>query len=232
MVPMDNEDFSTLHPSETPPPPVRPLPPKPAPVKLPPAPTKPVENSILSSEPLVAGSRIKLSERAQQVPTPRTGPLEFLDTLIRLELFEDATRYLAHALPPFEAIGWAYLCACQVHPRSADSAAEDALAAAADWMTDPAESSRIAAMKAAEIAGLETPAGRTCAAVFLTGPDGDLPISIRKLPNNSAAIGVSAAVLCAAVWGDAAKRTDRFRRFLTQGRQVACGARLWEEGNG
>jgi hypothetical protein len=228
MLPRDDEDFSTLHSSEFEPEPIpvlqRSPPPNPPPPK--PPPPKPPEVTILSMEPLAAiCSRIQLSDRAQQAATTRATPLEFFDSLVRIELFEDATRFLAHALPQCEAVGWAYFCARQVHSAPAAAPIEAALAAARAWVRNPENDERLAAGKAAEKAGLQTPAGRVAAAAFLSGPNYDLPIALRKVRKNTTAIGVSAAVLAAAVWNDAEKKTGRFVRFLAEGRRIACGAR-------
>ena len=234
MLPRDDEDFSTLQPSDhraepAAGPAIRKA--EPAPPRPPAAIAEPPVLSILSVEPVAEiCSRFKLSDRAKKILPSKSAPLQFLDVLVRSELFEDATRFLAQALPQREAVGWAYLCARHAHGSQLAAQAETALAAAADWLLDSSEASRLVAQKAALKAGLGTPAGRVCAAAFLSGLDHDLPAPLRKPSKNYTAVGVTATVLCSAVWGETAKNSERFGRFLTEGRLVAGGARPWEKG--
>lgn len=232
MCPKDDEDFSTLQPDDIPPPtsaspPAR----QPTPVRPKVVPEEPKVVSILSSESTQEiCSRIPLSDRARQSIDLYRVPIQCFDHLVRLELFEDATRLLAHALPRREAIGWALVCSRQAHGRQPTHSVEAALSSSADWLLNPGETRRLAAMKSAEAAGLETPAGRVCAAVFLSFPDFGLPMPHRMPSKNYAAIGVAAAVLCSATWGNAATKSEWFGRLLAYGRTVAVGARPWESG--
>lgn len=226
MMPRDDENFSTLLPSElTPAPtPVQ----KPAAAKPKPPPPKSPEVTILSSDSVAEiCSRISLNDRAKQAATMRS-PLEFFDALVRLELFEDAIRVLAHTLPLRQAIGWACLSARQAHPSPAAAPIEAALAAVGEWVRNPSDEQRLTAGKAAEKAGLQTPAGRACVAVFLAGTGHDLPEPLRKRFKNMPAIGVTAALFAAAVWQGAEKKNDQFAWLLAEGRKIACGARPWE----
>lgn len=229
MVPRDEEDFSTLDASE---PVAEPAPPpiarKPAPASTP-SPVPPPQRSILTNEPLAElCKRVRLSDRASQMVSLHSTPLPLVDALVRQELYEDATRLLAHALPRREAVGWALRCAQQAHLGALSPEIDAALAAAGNWVRNPTEESRRAAHKAAEKAGLASPAGRACAAIFLAGPDADLPPELCKPGKSYAAVAVVATVLAAVATAGTAPKADRFARLLAEGRMVAGGARPWE----
>lgn len=253
----DDEDFSTLDPSvaprepeirpskpkpepprpttpqQTAPPPMTPPPMVQPPMVQPPmaAPRTPPVASILATSPLPEiCRRFKLSEGARQALAGQRDGLSFLDALVRRELFEDAVRFLAHALPRQAAVGWAYLCARQAHASQPAPQDDEALTAAVAWLASPGESARLAAHKASDKAKLATPAGRVCAAIFLSGPDHSLPDALRRPGDGSAAVGVVWAVLGCASWGDPGKKAERFRRILAEGQNVARNARPWESG--
>ena len=84
----------------------------------------------------------------------------------------EALRVIAAALPPREGVWWAWVSArhasqLAVADRQPPPAAA-ALAAVERWISNPDDDARRAAWAAGERAGLETAAGCTAAAVFLT----------------------------------------------------------------
>src|ERR1051326_6159110 len=96
-------------------------------------------------------------------------PREFLNLLVEKALFPDAVRFLAHALPKREAVWWACLCAGQVFATEAPAKMTAALRAAEQWVEEPSEDHRRAALPAAEVAEFGTPGGCAALAAFWSG---------------------------------------------------------------
>jgi hypothetical protein len=85
----------------------------------------------------------------------------------------EALRVIAAALPPREGVWWAWVSARHASQlatadRQPAPAVAAALAAVERWIANPDDDARRAAWAAGERAGLETAAGCTAAAVFLT----------------------------------------------------------------
>src|SRR5436190_19964842 len=76
--------------------------------------------------------------------------LDYIDVLTEHGHFGDATRIVAHLLPPREAVWWACQCARQAADPSPPPEWSAALEAAEKWVTDLSEESRRAAQKAAQ----------------------------------------------------------------------------------
>ena len=114
--------------------------------------------------------RAKLSKDAQKAIARVTEVDAVLKALLDAGHPIEALRVLAHALPPREAIWWAWAAATHAARLAGEEgvapAVTDALAAAERWIGAPDEESRRAAWAASEGAGLDTPAGSACAAAF------------------------------------------------------------------
>src|SRR4029079_12459895 len=93
----------------------------------------------------------------------------FVEILIEKEYYDDAVRFMAHALPKREAVWWSCQCARQIYGAVLRPRAAHALLAAESWATNPTEEHRRAAMPPAEEAGLGTPPGCAAAAAFWSG---------------------------------------------------------------
>jgi hypothetical protein len=106
-----------------------------------------------------------LGEEAGALLQEEVTPHAFLDLLIAHELFPDAARLLAYALPKREAVWWACLCVRHV---AADTppAGLAALEAAERWVIEPHEAHRRAAMQAAEELEFQTTASWAAVAAF------------------------------------------------------------------
>lgn len=153
---------------------------------------------------------------------------EYLDILIARGLYDDATRFLAHALPKREAVWWACQCARAAYGSQCPPAAEAAVQAAEAWAQETSEDHRQTAMSAAEAADFGTPAGCAAAAAFWSG--GSLaPPHLPPLPpaEHLTARGVSGSVLLSANL-DPEGLPEKFRCFLTLGIAVANGSNRWK----
>lgn len=173
-----------------------------------------------------------LAPEAKPLLGPKATPREFLDTLVASRQFGTALRFLAHALPPREAVWWGSLCVKHVAGESLPPAEGSALKAAVVWVLDPTEASRNAAKAPAEAAGIETPAGGLATAVTWTG--GSLTPPMPKVPPVPPgpwlpAKGVMGAVLLASVKGPGAGIEETQRLFVDLGIDVAAGRVTWPD---
>ena len=157
-------------------------------------------------------------------------PEQFLDLLIERQLFNDATRFLAHALPKREAVWWAVLCVREVAGPEPPAGVEAALRAAEAWVRGPSEANRRAASEAAKAAGTNSPAGLAASAAFQSGGSVGPPDIPEILPSEYAtARAVAHAVTFAALQDPREKAPERFSNSLAWGVEVATGANLWTE---
>jgi hypothetical protein len=151
-------------------------------------------------------------------------PRQFLDALLMRELYPEAIRYLAFALPAREAVWWACLCVQLAQPEL-PAAQQQALHAAARWVAEPTEAHRHAAEP---LAATSSAAGYAAKAVAWTGGS-LLPPSLKPLkpgptlPHEAACASVSLAVASASP-----DRVSEARRHaLALGVHVARGKHLW-----
>ncbi|MDB5407382.1 MAG: hypothetical protein JWL84_2294 [Rhodospirillales bacterium] len=151
-------------------------------------------------------------------------PAEFLAHLVDRRLFQDATRFLAHALPKREAVWWACICSRPVCASDAPTEVIAALEAAEAWVYRPTEDNRRAAMAAAEATRFSNAAGWAAVAAFWSGGSmapSDAPI----VPPGEGltAAAVAGAVLLAAVQHEPEKSDDKFRAFIAAAVDIANG---------
>src|SRR5436309_3482884 len=116
--------------------------------------------------------RFALGEAGRAVLRPELAPRPFVERLAEAGLFDDAFRFLAHALPRREAVWWA--CQCFRHgvaglPAPPPAPQLAAVQAAERWSAAPTEDHRRAAFAAAEAADFGNPAGCAALAAFLSG---------------------------------------------------------------
>ncbi len=163
-------------------------------------------------------------------PGPPLTPPEFVQRARQQQMFADALRFLAHALPRREAVWWATQCVSSVLPDWAPPTDRAALKCAVDWAVDPTEAHREATMPAAEATHFETAAGLCAMAASFTGgsltPPGAEVVPPGPLLTAQAA---SAAVLLAAASGPANLTVPRQIQFLDLGEAVAKGSNRWPE---
>jgi len=150
---------------------------------------------------------------------------EALERLEKDGLLIEATRLIAHALPPREAVWWA--CACSRHTAGsgADPSVEAKVREAAEeWVRKPTDEHRRAAMKEAETAGFASPEAWAAVGAFWSG-DSMAPPEAPKVPPQPhfTGLAVAGSVVLAAARGPAVRRDDRLTRFLASGRDIAAG---------
>jgi hypothetical protein len=155
-------------------------------------------------------------------------PKEYFALLSQNELFEDAVRFLAHALPKREAVWWAWVCARRTAGAEPAPKIKTSLEATEKWIAQPNDGNRRAAMQAAETAEFKTAAGCAGLAAFFSG--GSLgPPDVAPVPpgEHLTAKAVAGAVILAAVATEPEKAAEKFRAFLQQGLDVANRIKLW-----
>jgi hypothetical protein len=184
-------------------------------------------------EPLlrIAGMRpaqvcdgIELSELAREALADDPTPTGYLTTLLVAESYDDAVRFLAHALPRADAVRWACECARAGRDGALPPAAQTALAAARRWAaTQDAQHCRDAA-DAAEAEGMKNEGAARFAALAAAwsgeslAPEGLPPAAPSPGLGASA---VAASLMIAAQTGEPAGIGERYRECLTRGIVIA-----------
>jgi len=110
---------------------------------------------------------MSLDEEATALLKDDHSPAEFLDVLTQNERLPDAIRFLACALPPREAVQWAWQCVRELAPPAKKPEPTAALAAIEKWIKEPSDANRRAALEAARKAE-GTAAGLAGAAAFFS----------------------------------------------------------------
>jgi hypothetical protein len=168
--------------------------------------------------------RFKPGEAAAKLLRDDMTPGHFLGLLIENKQYLDAVRFLAYGLPKREAVGWACLCIRQTLGAETHGQVPPVLQAAENWVADPNDENRRAAMAVAEKEGFSTAAGCAALAAFLSG--GSLtPPNLEAVPpaEHLTAQMVAGAVMLAAVSVEPEKAPEKYGRFLAQGMEVASG---------
>jgi hypothetical protein len=172
--------------------------------------------------------RFPLSEDAAKLLRDGMEPRPYLDLLIEKQHHADAVRLLAHSMPKREAMWWACLCSRPEAGAAVPPPVAAAQKAAEDWITAPNDEKRRAAHVAAQAAGVGTPAGLTCEAVFFSeGSLGPPQYQAVPPPEHLAATTAANAIILAAV-ADPAKMVAKYGRFLALGKDVAAGKNRWK----
>jgi hypothetical protein len=172
----------------------------------------------------------ELSDKAMALMTPELHPREFIALLSDKQLFPDAVRFLAHALPKREAVWWGWVCARRASGATPPPVIKAALDATEQWIAQPSEENRRTAHEAAKAADLGTPAGCAALAAFFSG--GSLgPAHAPPVPpgDHLTAKAVGAAVIFAAIASEPQKAPEKFKNSLTQGMEVTVKIKLWEQ---
>jgi hypothetical protein len=172
--------------------------------------------------------------KALESLSPTVTPRQFYDLLLKQELWVEAGRFLAQALPKREAVWWACACVRQAAGPALSAADAGAVAAAEKWVTAPTEENRRAAHVAAAAAqGMDSPPGCVAMAAFWSG--GSLaPKDQPAVPpaENLTGTAVVAALIHAAVLTEPDKFADKLRQFLSVGVSTAAGSNRWKEPTG
>lgn len=122
--------------------------------------------------------RFEPSEEAGALLVQPAPPERAMEILNKSELVLDLINFLAHSLPPREAICWALSMLAEYPTRSIN--AESARQTARDWVNEPNEQLRRHCGELAGALGTDGPDGWLCNAVFWNGSGSivtaDLPV--------------------------------------------------------
>ncbi|MGJ0486961.1 MAG: DUF6931 family protein [Methylomicrobium sp.] len=147
-----------------------------------------------------------------------------MNTLLEQQLYSDAIRFLARALPKREATWWACICARGIMTQDTPPAMRAALEAAEQWVYKPTEANRRLADAAARATSFDGPAAWAAMAAFWS--EGSMaPEDAPAVPpaDNLTGKAVAGAVMLAAVMEQPEKAQDKYRFFLEQGVDIANG---------
>jgi hypothetical protein len=178
--------------------------------------------------PAEIATAAELSDESRALLNPEHTARGFVGALLEAERFEDAVRFIAHALPRREAVWWALLCAREAAGQKPSSDVKASLDATDAWVRHPADEQRRAAMTAAQKATFQTPAGCAGLAAFLSG--GSLSVAGQpEVPPGPflTAKAVFGGVTIASIGGDPKTAPERFRRYVEQGLHIGDQAKAW-----
>jgi len=167
----------------------------------------------------------KLGDAAKALLKDEHTSRQFLELLVGKELFPDATRFLAFALPKREAVGWG--CLCVRHSLGTEDAAQisKTQVAAERWVSNPDEKNRQAAQAAIAEDGPENPSDLLALAAFYSGGSVVAPnLEPVPPPDHVTPQLVAGAVMIVAVQTKPEKAAEKYRVFLQKG--MALMARI------
>jgi hypothetical protein len=182
-------------------------------------------NSMIESVSSVA----ELGDEAMALMKPELHPLDFVAKLMEKQLYPDAVRFVAHALPKREAVWWAWMSARRGSGDHPPPKIKAALEATEKWIAQPTDENRRAAKAAGDAAKLETAAGCAGLAAFFSG-DSLAPPDCPAVPPGPylTAKAVTGAVIFAAMSGEPNQAPEKFKSFVAQGVDVTKRINLWE----
>ena len=180
--------------------------------------------------PAEVAKAAELEGDALAVLHPEHGGREFATALVNAELFQDAVRFVAHALPKREAVWWALLCAREAAGDAPPAEVKASLDATDVWVRHPGDEQRRAAMVAAQKATFKTAAGCAGLAAFLSGGSLSVPGQPEVPPGPFlTAKAVFGAVALASIGTDPKTAPERFRRYVEQGLHIGDQAGAWRK---
>jgi hypothetical protein len=163
---------------------------------------------------------------------PNIGGRDFVVALCTAKQYQDAVKFVAHALPRREAVWWALVCAREAAGDQPTPEVRAALDATDIWMRHPGDEQRRAAMDAAKAATLKTPAGCAGLAAFLSGGSLSVPGQPEVSPGPfHTAKAVFGAVAIAAIGEEPATAPERFQKFIDHGLALGDRANAWWPGS-
>ena len=171
----------------------------------------------------------ELGEDAAALAREGLHPLQFIQLLLEKQLYSDAARFLAHALPKREAVWWGWVCARRASGEKPAPAIKAALDATEKWIAQPSDENRRAAMAAATKAEFGTPAGCAGLAAFFSGGSLGPPEAPPVPPGEYlTAKAVAGAVIFSAIGSEPEKAPEKFQSYIAQGVDVTQRIKLWE----
>ncbi len=165
-----------------------------------------------------------LAKEARSLLAEGMGPGNFLEALVDKKQYVPGIEFLAHALPPREAIWWG--CLCLQHACGSELSAQEKAAckAAVRWVLGPTEENRSAAKAPAEAAGAASPASHLAKATYHTGGNVAPPKAPPMAPGPFApAQSVATSVKLACAKADPARIIETQRVFLELGVRIGEG---------
>ncbi len=172
-----------------------------------------------------------LSEEAMKLLQPSQTPAQFIEQLASKHMLHDAVTFLCHALPKREAIWWGLQCAKEAHGSAPADPVKKALQATEKWVLETTEEARRATQSAAEAAKLETPAGMTAYAVFVSGGSVAPPTVTEEVkpPEHLTPLMVASAIKLCTVQTQPEKADEKLKHFQQIGLDVASGKNVWKK---
>ncbi|MGE0860514.1 MAG: hypothetical protein AB7I01_16090 [Gammaproteobacteria bacterium] len=174
---------------------------------------------LAARRPQAVCASLEMEPATREALAGDPAPAALLSTLIQGELLIDALTYLAHALPPADAVAWA--CACVPLERELGADAQAAIKAAEAWCMAPNETHSRAAETAAD--SCSDAAAQLVAQAAFWGGGNIAPVGLEPVPPPPGVIGtgVAGALMLAAAEAPAAEIPERYRRFLSHGILIA-----------
>ncbi len=169
-------------------------------------------------------ARFDLKKEPRQLLRDGMGPGEFVQTLLANKQYVAGIDFMAHGLPPREAVWWGCLCVQHAYGDDLRSPEKEACAAAVRWVIQPTEENRAAAQEPAQAAGRASATGQLARAANQTGGNVAPPNAPPLAPAPFApAKAVALAVNLAANKADPLKIADTQRLFVELAIGVAEG---------
>lgn len=168
---------------------------------------------------------LELEDESRELVQPEHTPTTFVGVLAENNQFMDAVRLLAFHLPKRESVWWAYH-SLKAHGGNSLAAEEEAaMSAAYEWVKDPTEDNRRAAMAAAEAGEFKNAACWLAMSAFWSGPS-IAPANLPDVPPDPQLTcqGVSAALLMTATKGDVNQSQQKYQQILKAGQEILDGA--------
>ena len=176
-------------------------------------------------------ARAEVSEDAEALLADGGSARDFVMAMIDAELFDDAVGFLAHILPRREAVWWAWTCAGEAAGAKPKAPVAASLDATKQWIIQPTEPNRRAAMAAAEATDFAVAAGLAGFAAFMCGESvtpADAPAGTPAVPPDPwVAPKAIAGCVCMAAAEPADQAQAKFRSFLEKGIEMADKRHVW-----
>jgi hypothetical protein len=173
-------------------------------------------------------ARFEFKQEVQPLLRDGMTPRELVDALTANRQYLAGIDFMAHGLPPREAIWWGCLCFQHAIGSNLSELDKAACRAAVEWVLEPTEEKRLAAKEPAEKAGQGSPAGALAAASSQT----EDPLSLHDpdhKPSFAPAKSVSGAIKIASTKADPSRIVETHRVFLELGIGVAEGRFSWPD---
>jgi hypothetical protein len=179
--------------------------------------------------------RAKPDDDALALVKPGATAEALYDAWMKQEWHPSAIRLIAAVLPARESVWWAWVSARHATQMTGGTApSEDvhrALNAIEQWIVRPDDNARRAVWDAGNAAGMDTPVGMVCAAVFLNGASIAPPNIPAVPPPPGAALPLISGVIVLAASSntDAKQVPPTLAAFAAQGLEIIKRVGGWEQ---